>query len=67
MRLSNRAQNAVAVLTDQLSGSVRKVAAQMATNAGREFADEKDVKEAFRLQILAITKEFGATVDLRST
>lgn len=57
MRLSRKAQDAVEELTAQLSVSVRKVAAELAIKAGKEFADQSDVKEAYRLMILQISEK----------
>lgn len=62
MRLSRKAGMAVGALTSQLEGSVRKVAAQLAEDAGKEHADEGDAREAYRLMILQIADKFQKLV-----
>lgn len=57
-RLSNKAQEAASALTAFLDESVRKVASAKATLDGREFADENDVKAAYRGMILEIAADF---------
>lgn len=63
MRLSRKASETAGKMTAHLEGSVRKIAAQIAEDAGREAAEAKDVKEAYRLIILTVARRFGAVVD----
>jgi hypothetical protein len=62
-RLSRKAQAVVDELTAKLSASVRRVASHLATAQEREFADEKDAKEAYRLMVLKIAERFQAAGD----
>lgn len=65
VRLSRKAQEAASTLTAALDQSVRKVASQIAADKGKEFADNEDVKEAYKLQIIELARQFQTRLSLQ--
>jgi histone H3/H4 len=61
-RLSRKAQEEAAALSGSFDQAVRERAALLAQAAGREFADETDVREAFRLIVLKYSAAVGGAV-----
>lgn len=59
-RLSRRAQSEATILSGNLDQAVRECASLLAESQGKEFADEGDVREAFRLVILKYSEKTAA-------
>lgn len=61
-RLSRKAQDEAAALSGNFDQAIREHASLLAQSAGKEFADEADVREAFRLLILKYAAKVGSAV-----
>lgn len=58
--LSRRAQSEATILSGNLDQAIREHASLLAESQGKEFADEADVREAFRLVILKYSEKTAA-------
>lgn len=63
-RLSRKAQMEAASISSNFDHAVREHASLLAWAAGREFAEEADVREGFRLVVLKYAEKVGSAVQV---
>jgi hypothetical protein len=56
-RLSRKAQSEATILSGNFDQAVREHASLLALSSGKEFADEADVREAYRLVLLKLAEK----------
>ncbi len=63
-RLSAKAQQAASDISSSFDQAVRDQASILAQSQGKEFANEADVQEGFRLVILKYAEKVGSAVQV---
>lgn len=66
VRLSRKAQDAAGNIAASFDQAVREHASLLAESQGKEFADEADVQEGFRLVLLKYAEKVGSAVQVHS-